>query len=418
MTAALDSFGNKHAEGLPYARGEIITSNQDDYRKLQCAWKHIRDWRGANKRVWNFSGLERSLRTQDVPTDLFDDELSPALWSDELHDLALDHLGGEDGTHDFMLANRLTAAIYVAMQVMVPSGSTVIGVSASYSHPAVTRAVRDAGGRFVDTVGFSAFQDALDQSEDVRTIVITRLAVTYEPLSDEDLARIVELARERDCLIFVDDAGGARVGPAALGQPKTLKLGADVGATGLDKYGTVGPRLGVLVGRRELVSQMRSRMIELGMEARPMLYPAVVHSLKQYRPERVRELVATTKLVGEAIREFAGDRLHETPVIVQLHGEQILAEVLDRAGRTEAAIVPYEATACLAMLLLRDYGIMTVHFAGLPPGTAALMIKFIPPEELEMFGGAHALARAVDESLDKVADIVGDPDRARELLFG
>ena len=50
--------------------------------------------------------------------------------------------------------------------------------------------------------------------------------------------------------VYVDDAGGARVGPAIFDQPRTLQLGVDVVATGLDKYGTVGPRLGVMAGEK------------------------------------------------------------------------------------------------------------------------------------------------------------------------
>ena len=59
----------------------------------------------------------------------------------------------------------------------------------------------------------------------------------------------------------------------------------------------------------------------------------------------------------------------------------ILAIFMER-GRLNASLwVPYEATAGLAMLLLRDYGIVTVHFAGVSLGTSALMFKFIPPRK-------------------------------------
>ena len=58
-----------------------------------------------------------------------------------------------------------------------------------------------------------------------------------------------------------------------LDQPRTLELGVDVGATGLDKYGVSGPRLGLLGGRRDLVDAIRARAIELGLEARPLLSP-------------------------------------------------------------------------------------------------------------------------------------------------
>ena len=141
--------------------------------------------------------------------------------------------------------------------------------------------------------------------------------------------------------------------------------------TGLDKYGTSGPRLGLLAGRRDLVARIRARATELGLEARPMLWPAVVRSLEAYRPERVRELAAATDEVADALVARLGARVTRTPVAVKLEGEDVLAEATARAGLERAPCVPIEATAALAMVLLRDHGVLTVHFAALPPGTAA-----------------------------------------------
>ncbi|MEX2211114.1 MAG: hypothetical protein WD689_05055 [Gaiellaceae bacterium] len=389
------------ADWLPYERGALLTGTESDFAKLRAAWR-ILARRSRDGRVFDFTGLVRSLDLGDTPPFALDDELAPALYGERLTELALEHLGGVPGRDDVFVANRLTAAVVAAMQVLVRPGSRVVGVSPSYTHPAVIRAVRLAGGEFED--GGAA--------EGADLVVLTRLAVTYELLPDE------ELGRSYDSPVFVDDAGGARVGPAVFGQPRTLELGAELGATGLDKYGTTGPRLGLLAGRAELVAEIRARAIELGLEARPMLYPAVVRSLESYRPERVRELVAATAAVGEALAERLGEWVVRTPVAVRLEGEAILAEGLRRAGLAEAPLVPIEATAALAMVLLRDHGILTVHFAALPPGTAALLLKFLPPETLERFGGAEAFARAVDESLDEVARLLKRPAELRDLLAG
>ena len=67
------------------------------------------------------------------------------------------------------------------------------------------------------------------------------------------------------------------------------------------------------------------------------------------------------------------------------------------------------------MLLLRDHGILTVHFAALPPGTSALLLKFVPPETLARFGGAERFAAAVDASLGELARVV-DAGGLPELL--
>jgi L-seryl-tRNA(Ser) seleniumtransferase len=404
---------------LPYTSGTILTGTEAHVRKLDEAWRHIRRRHAAGLPLHNVSGLERGLTLPgDLTPWMHDDEWAGALYAEPVRDLGLAHLGGAPDRDDILVTNRLTAALFAAAQVTVRSGSTVIGVSPSYSHPAIVRAVRDAGGRLVETVGAAAFEEALAAYTDVSVVFLTRLAVTYEALPEDELRRVIELAHARDALVIVDDAGGARVGPAILGQPRTLELGTDLGATGLDKYGVTGPRVGLLGGRADLVAKARARAFELGSECRPMLYPAVAHCLEAYRPERVRELVASTARVGQALRARLGDWVEETPFITRLPGEGVLTQLVRRGGGGQVGLAPIEATALLAMTLLADHGLLTVHFAGLPPGTAALLIKFLPPETIAAVGGPDAFAAAVDEALHQAAKIATDPDATRRFLHG
>jgi len=378
---------------LPYERGSLLPDTAADMAKLRAAWRIV-ERRHGDGTLFNFSGLERSLDLGEAEASVLDDDLAPALFGERLTELALEHLGGDPERDDVFVANRLTAAIVAAMQILVRPGDTVLGVSARYSHPVVVRAVKLAGGELLDTTGYDEFAAHLDR--DPQLVVLTRLAVSYEELGADELAR---------------------VGPAVFGQPRTLELGAVAGATGLDKYGTTGPRLGLLAGRAELVGRIRARGVELGLEARPMLYPAVVRSLEQYRPERVRELVDSTMTLADAL-EARFPWVARTPVAAKLEGEDVLSEAAARAGLQgrDCPLAPYEATAALAMLLLRDHGILTVHFAALPPGTSALLLKFLPPETLERFGGPERFAVAVDESLDALAALVADRESLAGLL--
>lgn len=415
-----DRFGNLFASGLPYARGQILKETADDYRKLRHAWRLVAERRTTlgPESIFNLSGLNRGL-TPD-PLLVYDDELSPALYLDRLTDLALRHLGGTPDRHDVALFNRQSAALLAAVLALVRRGQTIVGASPSYSHPAVTRPVALVGARFVDAVGREGFQAALDREPQIDAVVLTRLSVSYEILSSADLAHVIRLARARGALIIVDDAGGARVGPAVFKQPRMLELDVDVGTTGLDKYGTLGPRLGLLGGKRQLVEVIRSRAFEYGLEARPMLYPAAVRSLEQYTEARVNRLVACTADVARELEAIFGNRVRRTPVAVQLLADDILELAVERAGiaARPAPVVPYEATGAVAMLLLSDHGILTVHFAAMPPGTSALLFKFVPPEVLERFGGARRLACAVDDAIDHLAALLPEPARLGTLFFG
>ena len=415
-----DRFGNVFAEGLPYARGSILPSTADDVVKLRVAWSHIsrrREELGFDS-IFLLSGLERNLQLDDVDLSVMDDEIASALFTDELTQRGLEHLGGDPAQHDIFVFNRLTAALLTAADVMISKGDIVVGVSPRYSHPAVCRAVAHGGGVFTDTAGLGQFKGVMDATNHVDVVFVTRLSVSYEILGEYDLTNILRIARDRGAKIIVDDAGGARVGPSCFNQPRLLELGVDVGATGLDKYGTTGPRLGLLGGDSELVARIRARAFEMGVEARQMLYPAVIQSLRDYSPARVRERVAVTKEVGRALKKRLGDnRVIETPVIVQLMAEDILDIAMERGGIKNAPCVPYEATAGLAMILLRDYGVVSVHFAGLPPGTSAFMIKFLPPDVLENFGGHEALAAAVDDCLSKLAQALSESGGLAQILL-
>jgi L-seryl-tRNA(Ser) seleniumtransferase len=80
--------------------------------------------------------------------------------------------------------------------------------------------------------------------------------------------------------------------------------------------------------------------------------------------------------------------------------------------------VPVEATAAVAMQLLRDHGLLTVHFAAVPPGTPDLLLKFVPPETLAELGGAESLAAAIAGSVERACATLSSEDELRALLYG
>src|SRR5215831_1530777 len=160
-----DRFGNAFAPSLSYARGQILASTEDDFHKLQRAWRLIRKHEPRN--VFIFTGLDHGLPMKFEDIEFADDELSPAIWFDRLQQLVLDHLGGNPQVHDFAVFNRLTGATLATHLTLVKPGEVVIGVSASHSHPSVIRANAHVGTRFTDTAGLEEFKRALDREPKV-----------------------------------------------------------------------------------------------------------------------------------------------------------------------------------------------------------------------------------------------------------
>jgi hypothetical protein len=60
------------------------------------------------------------------------------------------------------------------------------------------------------------FENPIAAQPSVALVVLMRLAVTYDLLPLEAIQTIVGLARDKGALVYVDDAGGARVGPSLL----------------------------------------------------------------------------------------------------------------------------------------------------------------------------------------------------------
>ncbi len=418
--ASTDRFGNRIEGELPYAPGDILADTADQYREIQAARAVIRERYEADGpgSVYNFSGLERGFPVEPGELEGLDDETAPAVHGPEFERLGLEHLGGDPGRHEVFLANRMTAATTSAFLELVEPGDTVAGVAPNTSHASVVRAADHVGADFVDAGSLDELEGALETG-DVSLVALSRMDVTYNHFEADEARDIVEAAHDAGARVYMDDAGGARVLPALFDHPRSLELGVDVVSTGLDKYGVDGPRFGLLGGEADLVERIRTRAWSFGMEARPVAVVAARRSLEAYDPERVRASAAVTREVGDALADRLGDDLvRKTPVITVLAGEDLLEAAMARAGLDEPPVVPFEATAALSMALLRRHGVVTVHFAGVPSGTGDFLVKFLPPDEVERFGGPDALAGAVDEGLDAVAERLADPAALRELVLG
>src|SRR5207237_7469642 len=201
MGKRVDRFGNAFAPTLSYARGRILASTEDDFRKLQHAWSIVRE-RGPEQ-IFIFTGLDHSLPMEPEDLRWADDEIAPALHWDRLKALTLDHLGGTAPRHDIAVFNRLTGATLATHLTLVKPGDAIIGVSASHSHPSVLRAASHVGARFTDTARLEEFKRALDRESKVALVDLTRLAVTYEVLPWETIRSLVRLAHAKGARVYV-----------------------------------------------------------------------------------------------------------------------------------------------------------------------------------------------------------------------
>ena len=99
--------------------------------------------------------------------------------------------------------------------------------------------------------------------------------------------------------------------------------------------------------------------------------------------------------------------------------DAVLKVMMERAGLggQTPVVVPSEATAALGMVLLREYGVLTVNTHGQPGARVSLRLK--PTlDALSRVGGVDLVVRAVMGSLDEVVKIINDRDAMARLILG
>jgi L-seryl-tRNA(Ser) seleniumtransferase len=175
-----------------------------------------------------------------------------------------------------------------------------------------------------------------------------------------------------------------------------------------------------LVGRPDLVTAAGAKGAEFGMEARAPITAAALRSLQKYSPDDLRaESAAGQKLAAALETELGSQFVQCSDLGPMVEEDAVLQILMERAGHGDQApvVVPCEATAALGMVLLRDYGILTVNTHGQPGARVSLRLK-PTTDALSRVGGADAVVRAVTESLDQVAKIITDRDAMARLILG
>jgi L-seryl-tRNA(Ser) seleniumtransferase len=165
------------------------------------------------------------------------------------------------------------------------------------------------------------------------------------------------------------------------------------------------------------VTAIRSRALELGLEAQAAQYVGVLNALRDFDPKPIAEAGEVAREVLERlVARYGASRVYLGGPGVSIGG----ADALDIAGELAGArgatrLAPVEASAAVALAMLESDGVLTIAAVAMP-GSAPVVRLMMYPDGPRL--GADRIVASVDGGLRRLAGMLDDPGAARSLLLG
>lgn len=352
--------------------------------------KHGRDG------IYDLTGLSGGFPIEEEDLDLLETYVGPAIFEERLQEAGREHMGGE------MIAafNRTSSAILAVVLALTEPGSTVFHYLPELpSHPSVPRSAELASAGYQETEDFTEKPPA-----DTGLVVVTGSTMDHRVVEESDLVRVIEMAHDAGITVLVDDASGARLRTVLYGQRRACDLGADLAVTSTDKL-MHGPRGGLMAGRADLIERVKSKAYQFGLEAQPPLVAAMVRALEKFEPSEIMDAI---KRKEEFLRDFRLG-VEETPTgfIIKL------SSIEDIHGSGYGGD---EISTALSMILLSEYGIVTIPAVGMPGASKTLRFDLAAPDagRLEI----SFLREAIYDAIKLVSGLINDDEKMRRLILG
>jgi len=285
-------------------------------------------------------------------------------------------------------------------------------VVADTSHPSVSQAVRIAGGRFNEVVGLDAYEAAFRSGLRPAAVVITTISPSKQHLPQVQTERAIEIARNFGALVILDDAHmAARI--SIYHENPGLALDADATVWSLDKH-MIGPRSGMVAGKKEYIQKIKARALALGVEAQLGQVLAGLRAVQAFNPDAIREAHDIAEELFRDFNDMTSGHAYMAGAGVALSGDRLLELAISTSGK-QTSIVPIEAVAFTAMRLLETFGAITIPAIGMP-GASCTYRLMLYPDGTKL--GVQTLLSASKKVFTELADALDKPDLIRQTLIG
>ena len=384
----------------------IVNNSLDEVKKRESALKIIREIidNGGRDSLYDVTGLSGGFIASEEELNLLETYVGPAIFEDELQIAGKEHLGGEK----VLAVNRTSSGILASILALVEKGTHVSHFLAEFpAHPSIPRSCKIVGASYDEFIDIEKF----NIPENTSLVVVTGSTMDHKVIDEDLFKKVIDMAHEMDIPVLVDDASGARLRTAVFNQRKATELGADLVVTSTDKL-MPGPRGGLMSGREDLIDEVKIKANQFGLEAQPPLILAMVNGIKNYTGENLLKAISRKdefySLLAEKYEMF-----EKTPTGVRVSEESLKnqLEILN----IETELSQKDCCFLWAMILLKDFGIITIPAVGMPGASASIRFDLSAQDVIGM--DINQLYEMVDSSIEELLNICQDVEKSKELIF-
>ncbi|MBO7241200.1 MAG: TIGR03576 family pyridoxal phosphate-dependent enzyme, partial [Methanobrevibacter sp.] len=275
------------------------------------------------------------------------------------------------------------------------------------AHPSILRSCAIVGASYDEFIDIDKFTIP----DNTSLVVVTGSTMDHKVIDEELFKEVIAMAHEKDIPVLVDDASGARLRTAVFNQAKATELGADLVVTSTDKL-MPGPRGGLMAGRKDLIDEIKVKANQFGLEAQPPLILAMVNGIKNYTEENLVKAISRKEEFYDLLSEKY-EMFEKTPTGVMV-SEDSLKNQIEKLN-VETELSKKDCCFLWAMVLLKDFGIITIPAVGMPGASATIRIDLSTQDVIDM--DLNSLYEKIDDSFEEFLELSQDVGKSKELIF-
>lgn len=393
----------------------LVKDSLDEMKKREASLKSIKSIINNNGRdsLHDLTGLSGGfLATQDE-INLLETYIGPAIFEEKLQTLGKEHLGGEK----IFAVNRTSSGILATILSIGEKNKNIIHFLPEFpAHPSIPRSCKLIGANYSEFDNIDNFIDNF--SDNVSLVIITGSTMDHKVLDEKYFEMIIDLAKMKDVLVFVDDASGARLRTSIYSQKKATELGADLVITSTDKL-MMGPRGGLMAGKSDLIDIIKTKAHQFGLEAQPPNVLAMIKGLEIYDENDLKDsLDEREKLMNLLKKDFS--MFKKTPTGAMVSQESLKKEIAlingENQGENQKITFSSKDLCFLwSMVLLKEEYILTIPAVSMPGASPTVRFDLASnnPKKLD----ATILCEKIKNSFKRLLNVIKDEKLAKEILY-